>query len=169
MAENFIKWRGNLMNRFRSKPIVLFLFFIFFANACSTSSTVTANQFKGKNVLFFVSAVTCGICRAQLMELNEVWDTLVNEDVNIYVFTHGDQKDKKFVNEFMDLKFEVNMLDDFSFPKKLGLVNSDKGITSISRGYAIIVDGNLIESKAEDYFAKQAHEIVQRAKMTTIN
>ncbi|WP_083883262.1 peroxiredoxin family protein [Thermobacillus composti] len=122
-----------------------------FANACSTSSTVTANQFKGKNVLFFVSAVTCGICRAQLMELNEVWDTLVNEDVNIYVFTHGDQKDKKFVNEFMDLKFEVNMLDDFSFPKKLGLVNSDKGITSISRGYAIIVDGNIIEPEFRKY------------------
>jgi len=63
----------------------------------------------------------------------------------------------------------LGLLQNAPFPKKLGLVNSDKGITSISRGYAIIVDGNLIESKAEDYFAKQAHEIVQRAKMTTIN
>jgi len=150
--------------------LIAFLITLITVTSCSSSPTNHSSdhttKLDGNNVLFFVTSITCGLCRTQLVELNEVWDSISNEGVNVQVLTYGSKEEKKFLSELIELKYELTMLDDFSLPEQLGLVDTDNGITSIVRGYAIIIDGNVVESHVEDFFAKQAHEIIQRAKST---
>lgn len=148
--------------------LITFLIILITTTSCSSVAKDQVTQLDGKNVLFFVTSTTCGLCRTQLMELNEVWDNISNEGVKIQVLTYGSDNEKKFFSEMVSLKYELIMLNDFSLPEQLGLVNTENGLNSILRGYAIVIDGEVVESQVEDFFAKQAPEIIQRAKSTAI-
>ncbi|WP_025029035.1 redoxin domain-containing protein [Caldalkalibacillus mannanilyticus] len=143
--------------------ILVFFMMLFIIGCENTHTSYNIEEYTEEHLFFFINSFTCSACRYQLIELNKHWDEIKEKSVKIHIIMPGTTNEAANLKETLGLKFNIETVDGLFFHDKVGLTKIDEnGEKKPSRGYAYIVNGELIESELDDNFGTNSIEIINK-------